>query len=458
MLVLPPVAAVLALSLSALGLASNPIPLDAFPRAVPRGVFAERSTSKCTVNETYPTPSLPSLYDLLKRDAFVTRKGSELFLLNKPFRVVGPNIYWLGLDENVGIAYPSKSRVLDAMAAVSAMRSTVIRAHTLGVSVGNPLSVEPALDVWNEDAYESIDFAVLAARVYGLKLMIPLTDNSVVDFWLAHVALTSFVLHSYHGGKYQFIQWHGHTFSGTGANITPEDVGAYFFNTTAIVNSFKRFINHHLNHVNRYTGIALKDDPTIIGWETGNELSAMRFGDGPAPPNWTRDIARLIKRLAPKHLVFDGTYPLNTTKFHDGLAQAEAVDRVYVVGEFDWRGTSGTDMETFFRDLEARRGATGTLFWSLFGHSDDCCSYVEHDDGLSFYYDRDDFYRTQGDILTAHAERLNRGRVTPEILPQVACPSRGAGGAVEQLLERFLPLTGNRGAAAAALKSAMSTV
>lgn len=50
------------------------------------------------------------------------------------------------------------------------MRGTTIRGHTLGISVGHPLSVEPALDVFNETAYESIDFAILAARIYGIKV------------------------------------------------------------------------------------------------------------------------------------------------------------------------------------------------------------------------------------------------------------------------------------------------
>jgi mannan endo-1,4-beta-mannosidase len=63
------------------------------------------------------------------------------------------------------------------MGDVSAMRATTIRGHTLGISVGNPLSVETGLGVFNEDAYESIDFAILAARIYGLKLVIPLVDN-----------------------------------------------------------------------------------------------------------------------------------------------------------------------------------------------------------------------------------------------------------------------------------------
>lgn len=76
-----------------------------------------------------------------------------------------------------------------------------------------------------------------------------------------------------------------------------------------------------MKHVNRYTGIALKDDPTIMGtiffslfsvsgakirvviaWESGNELSGARFGDGPAPPSWTKEIGELVKNLAPKQL------------------------------------------------------------------------------------------------------------------------------------------------------------
>lgn len=50
------------------------------------------------------------------------------------------------------------------------MRGTAVRGHTLGISVGNPLSVEPELDVFNEAAYESIDFAIAVARIYGIKV------------------------------------------------------------------------------------------------------------------------------------------------------------------------------------------------------------------------------------------------------------------------------------------------
>ena len=48
-----------------------------------------------------------------------------------------------------------------------------MRGHTLGVSFGNPLSVEPSLDEFNDAAYKSIDFAIAAARLYGIKVRAP---------------------------------------------------------------------------------------------------------------------------------------------------------------------------------------------------------------------------------------------------------------------------------------------
>ncbi|KAH7101975.1 glycoside hydrolase superfamily [Auriculariales sp. MPI-PUGE-AT-0066] len=454
----------LALAMASSGAALLPVPVDEFRRAGIPDTFVRRtldssSTDKCTINETFPAPTLPSVFDLLKRSAFVTRKGTQLYLAGEPFRMTGVNAYWLGVDENVvpNPSYPSKSRVLQAMATVSAMRGTTIRSHTLAASAGFPLAVVPELDVFNDVAYEPIDFAILAARVYGLKLVIPLTDN----------------YNWYHGGKYQFIKWHGIDFQGQGADITPADVGAYFYNTTEIVDSFKRFITHHLSHVNQYTGIAYKDDPTILGWETGNELAATRFRDGPAPPAWTKDIAQLLKKLAPKHLVFDGTYglypgtgqlevkevdvysdhfyPLDITKFESGVKLVQAADRVYYAGEFDWTGEHGGDeLDAFLKAVEAQPGA-GTAIWSLFGHSDDCCTWVEHGDGFSFYYQRDEHYIAQGETLIAHAERMNSGKAKPEILPIIACPSLGAGGVAQKLLEPFIP----RGSGGAAILNAL---
>ncbi|KAI0310840.1 glycoside hydrolase [Amylostereum chailletii] len=396
----------------------------------------------CAVNDTsdgvFTGPSTPDHEGILKRNSFVRREGTKLTLLGQDFRFVGSNIYWLGLDENVipDPAYPSKTRVLEAFADVSVMKGTTVRGHTLGISVGNPLSVEPDLDVFNDDAYEPIDFAIAAARIYGLKLLIPLVDN----------------YNYYHGGKYQFIAWHNISFEGTGSNITPPDVGAFFYNTTEIVDSFKRYITNHLNHVNQYTGIALKDDPTILAWESGNELSGARFGDGPAPAAWTHEIGTLVKSLAPNQLFMDGSYgifpetlvnevvdifgdhfyPPNITRLTQGMDLVTAAGRNYVAGEYDWTGLNGgDDLSTFLSTIHRASVKPGDAFWSLFGHDDACCNYVEHTDGESFYYLRQDngtlanapadIFLERGKVLVAHAAEM-AGEAAPERMPAVACP------------------------------------
>lgn len=133
----------------------------------------------------------------------VARDGSQLLLDGKEWKAVGPNVYWLGLDENVVPAagapydpatkasYPAPGRITDAMATVRALGGTAVRAHTLGVSVGNPLSVVPAPGVVNEAAFEAVDWAVYQAGRYGVRLLVPLTDNWVrAALFLTHSSQT----------------------------------------------------------------------------------------------------------------------------------------------------------------------------------------------------------------------------------------------------------------------------
>jgi len=113
------------------------------------------------------------------RDLHVVRQGSTLLLNKQPWKAVGANVYWLGLDENPTISYPTKGRITEIMATVKALGGTAIRAHTLGVSVGHPLTVMPSPGEINPQAFDTIDWAVYQARQYGIRLMVPLTDNWV---------------------------------------------------------------------------------------------------------------------------------------------------------------------------------------------------------------------------------------------------------------------------------------
>lgn len=243
------------------------------------------------------------------RDSSITRQGSTLFLNNAPWHAVGPNVYWLGLDENVlpplgqpffaplNASYPTKGRVTEIMATVKALGGTMVRAHTLGVSTGNPLSIWPAQGVVNSQAFDAIDWAVAQARVHGVRLLVPLTDN--YDY--------------YHGGKYNFLRWAGFNLTQTSGASNP--LVQQFYTNTTIVEAFKGYIRTLLTHVNVYTNLTYAEDPTIFAYETGNELGGPVFGDMDVPVEWVRDIASFVKGLAPGKLVLDGTYGVNRSHF-----------------------------------------------------------------------------------------------------------------------------------------------
>lgn len=63
------------------------------------------------------------------------------------------------------------------MTTLNVMGARTLRSQTMGVSVGNPLSVMPRLGVVNEQAFESMDWAVAEAREYGLRIFAPLVSH-----------------------------------------------------------------------------------------------------------------------------------------------------------------------------------------------------------------------------------------------------------------------------------------
>ncbi|GAA5975744.1 hypothetical protein JCM10908_005267 [Rhodotorula pacifica] len=358
---------------------------------------------------------------------FVVRGGNKLYLDGEEFRIVGPNIYWLGLDENINWtpSYPSHGRIREAMAISVAMGSTTVRSHTLGVSTGHPLTLWPTAYNTNAAAWETIDYSIWAARNYGLRLIIPLTDNYAY----------------YHGGKYDFIGW---------AGADTSDASQFYYNDD-VVQIFKDYITVLLNHTNQYTGVRIGADPTVLGFETGNELGGYMLGGGAPPASWTQEIAAHIKSLAPNTLILDGTDGLTTYSgdlgntgvglsavdlvtdhFYPALQWLLSKDegwmnsrkqQVFYVGELDWTGQKGGDsLSTFYSTLENWPGA-GSMMWSVFGHDDYCCQYVQHNDGYTLAYPNgiDDSLQDAALNLVQHFYRM-RGLTPPSALPAIACP------------------------------------
>jgi mannan endo-1,4-beta-mannosidase len=363
-----------------------------------------------------PTPTPVRPVWSTNPDEFVTREGSQLRLGGKPFRIVGANMPWLGLDEFNGrnereISYPTQFRIDDGLKTAQTMGASVVRAHSLGISVGCPLCLMPAPGKFNDAAFETIDYSLATARKYNLRLIIPLTDQ-----W-----------HYYHGGKHFFTNARGH---GDIPDATPANNAeqrkreAHFYTDRAVIEDFKGYIAYLLNHKNRYTGIALKDDPTILAWQIGNEL-------WDAPDDWTREMAIYLKQLAPRTLVADGSaatgvrlsesrvaipeldlvgghfHPPDLGWMNRDAAVAEKSGKVYFVGEFDWQGwKGGAALEDFLAEVEKNPAVNGALFWALRPRCD-CGGFINHESQYDLHYPGlTPALKTRVQLLQDHAFRL----------------------------------------------------
>ena len=230
-------------------------------------------------------------------------KTGQLMNGNDEFRVTGPNIYWLGLDQNDDqgngnyIEYPSSRRIRDALISAKELGANTVRCHTLGVSSGGPKTLYPNLDgSFNDTAFITIDNVIKIAKELDLKLIIPLTD----------------AYNYYHGGYYNFCEsCDDDSLSKYPWDMTP-GCKEFFIVDSSSNSRFTEYIKYVLDHKPDGSDVALKDEPCILAWETGNELQITDWTDASGmqqdwASTWTIYIATYIKKTCgAKQLVMDG--------------------------------------------------------------------------------------------------------------------------------------------------------
>ncbi|MGN7703868.1 cellulase family glycosylhydrolase [Cellulosimicrobium sp. 22601] len=347
---------------------------------VPVGAAAGSADGSPASTAAAPTKEIPAVSAPLgesRNTSFVERDGTRLVLDGETFRFSGTNIYWLGLDENVPpgvVDHPTFFRIRDALDTASNLGVTVVRSHMLA-STGTPLAILPSKEAgYDADAFASIDYAVAYAASKGIRLILPLTDE-----WAY-----------YHGGHRDFGAPYGLC-----APTTPLTPCAEFYSDPRVVADFTDYVYHVMDHVNPYTGLALKDDPTVLAWELGNELEGMT-------PQWIEHVATEISERAPRQLVAAGKrfgidddtlasplvdivdvhyYPPTASGVRADAARVTDAGKVYIAGEY--ASTAATP--ELLEPLAAEPDVTGMMFWSLFGH-DDASGLVPHDDGFTLHY------------------------------------------------------------------------
>lgn len=300
-------------------------------------------------------------------DSFVTRSGTRLFVSGRPFRFGGANVEWLGLVgygpfDPKGPHFPSNYEIDDAMATAREMGATVVRSQTMGDSVGCEVCLEPTRGSYNQDAFERIDYALKSARAHGIKVIPTIVGDD------ARAGGTGCV----------YLRWRGISVPGCSLiNMQP------FWTDQNVIDDVKQHIRALLNHVNVYTRVAYKDDPTILGWDLLN--------GGGSPTPWTREIVEYVRSLDSRHLILSGPnnsglrgvdvcvafvyphwfQPLDSVK--PGIAACKAAGKPFIAYEYGWDRTNYATrrgLRAFLRTLESAPEIAGDAFWALQAHTD----------------------------------------------------------------------------------------
>ena len=236
-------------------------------------------------------------------DNFVRRNGTQLTIGARPYRFAGANMWnaaYLGADAGFGDR-ARLGRELDRMAAAG-----IDNIRILGSSELSPLknSITPAFRNKGTDydatLLDGLDFALAEMGRRGMRAIVYLTN-----FWEWSGGMVTY-LYWTNGGRYIDMNDPAHPW--------PEfaDFSAQFYGSGAAVGMYHHYVRALVGRRNRVTGVAYRDDPTIMSWQLANEprpggSDAAIARNLPAYLTWIGSTARLIKSLDPDHLVSTGS-------------------------------------------------------------------------------------------------------------------------------------------------------
>uniref|UniRef100_A0A0E0N0B9 mannan endo-1,4-beta-mannosidase n=1 Tax=Oryza rufipogon TaxID=4529 RepID=A0A0E0N0B9_ORYRU len=273
---------------------------------------------------------------------FVRAQGTRFVLDGNPYYANGFNAYWLML-----------------LAADPSQRGKVTAA--LGEAAGHGLTVART---W---AFSDGGGGNALQLKYGIKVILSLVDN-----------YDSF------GGRKQYVNWA----RAQGQGIGSDDE---FFTNPVVKGFYKNHVKTVLTRKNTITGVAYRDDPTILAWELMNEPRCQSDLSGRTVQSWITEMAAHVKSIDRNHMLevgLEGFYgasspsriaAVNPSGYQLGTDfiannQVPGIDFATVVGQ-GRPGAAGVHGErdalygTVYAKIyeSARRGGAtvGGLFWQL---------------------------------------------------------------------------------------------
>jgi mannan endo-1,4-beta-mannosidase len=208
-----------------------------------------------------------------------------LLLPGEPRGLVLVNAYWLQEEAARALRRgEAAARLEEALSETAAMGAAAVR--TNGFNDDPARAGDSAIQVaplaYDEIALRALDLVLARARAHGLRLVLPLGN-----FWDAY------------GGARQYVAWAGLP--------APREGDPRFFSDRRVVEHYRAHVTALLSRTSTVDGIRYGDHPAVLAWELLNEpRPGPRRSDREALAAWVRELAALVKSLAPRHLVGTG--------------------------------------------------------------------------------------------------------------------------------------------------------
>ena len=215
------------------------------------------------------------------RGEFVRARNGQFVLGDRPFRFVGANIDPLHGDVN-------RYRARDLIAALADDGLTVARMWPLGEGQEDADDWMRKFHLFRaspygfiEDSYLLLDRVLAIARLYGIRVMLTLSNN-----W------------GDYGGAPMYLRWTGAPWWG----LHHES----FFSHPRTREFYRAGLLKLLLRRNTVTGVMYVDDPTIFAWELMNESQIFSEPGQNARIAWIREMAALIREYDKNHMISAG--------------------------------------------------------------------------------------------------------------------------------------------------------